>query len=75
MTTGQFATMVLLVTNGATPYYPDVIQIDGSTVTPKYQGGITITAGNASSIDIYTITIVKTASATFTSFVSQTKFA
>jgi hypothetical protein len=75
MTTGQFATMVLLVTNGATPYYPNVIQIDGSTVTPKYQGGLAITAGNASSIDIYTITIVKTASATFTSFVSQTKFA
>jgi hypothetical protein len=75
MTTGQFATMVLLVTNGATPYYPNVIQIDGVTVTPKYQGGVTITAGNASSIDIYTITIVKTASATFTSFVSQTKFA
>jgi hypothetical protein len=75
MATGQFATMVLLVTNGATPYYPNVIQIDGVTVTPKYQGGVTITAGNASSIDIYTITIVKTASATFTSFVSQTKFA
>jgi hypothetical protein len=75
MTTGQFATMVLLVTNGSTPYYPNVIQIDGTTVTPKYQGGVTITAGNASSIDIYTITIVKTASATFTSFVSQTKFA
>lgn len=75
MTTGQFATMVLLVTNGATPYYPNVIQIDGVTVTPKYQGGVTIAAGNASSVDIYTITIVKTASATFTSFVSQTKFA
>jgi hypothetical protein len=75
MTTGQTATMVLMVTNGATPYYPNVIQIDGSTITPKYQGGLTITAGNASSIDIYTIAIVKTGSATFTSFVSQTKFA
>ena len=75
MTTGQTATMVLMVTNGATPYYPNVIKIDGSTITPKYQGGLTITAGNASSIDIYTIAIVKTGSATFTSFVSQTKFA
>jgi hypothetical protein len=75
MTTGQTATMVLMVTNGATPYYPNVIQIDGTTVTPKYQGGFAITAGNANSVDIYTITIVKTASATFTSFVSQTKFA
>jgi hypothetical protein len=75
MAIGQTATMVLMVTNGATPYYPNVIQIDGTTITPKYQGGLAITAGNASSIDIYTITIVKTASATFTSFVSQTKFA
>jgi hypothetical protein len=75
MTVGQSATLVLMVTNGATPYYPNVLQIDGTTITPKYQGGLTITAGNASSIDIYTMTIVKTASNTFTSFVSQTKFA
>ena len=75
MSTGQTATMVLMVTNGATPYYPNVLQIDGSTITPKYQGGLSITAGNASSVDIYTIAIVKTASATFTAFVSQTKFA
>jgi hypothetical protein len=75
MTTGQTATMVLMVTNGATPYYPNVIQIDGSTVTPLVQGGFAITAGNASSVDIYALTIVKTASATFTTFVSQTQFA
>jgi len=75
MTTGQTATMVLMVTNGATPYYPNVIQIDGTTITPLYQGGLTITAGNASSVDIYTITVVKTAANTYISFVSQTKFA
>jgi len=75
MAIGQTATMVLMVTNGATPYYPNVIQIDGTTVTPKYQGGYTIVSGNANSIDMYTIAIVKTASATFISFVSQTKFA
>jgi hypothetical protein len=75
MTTGQTATMVLMVTNGTTPYYPNVIQIDGTTITPKYQGGFVITAGNASSVDIYTITIVKTGSNAFISFVSQTKFA
>jgi len=75
MTTGQTATMVLMVTNGATPYYPNVIQIDGTTITPLYQGGVTITAGNANSVDIYTITVVKTAANTYISFVSQTKFA
>ena len=75
MTTGQTATMVLMVTNGATPYYPNVIQIDGTTITPLYQGGFTITAGNANSVDIYTITVVKTGANTYISFVSQTKFA
>ena len=32
--TGSSVTAVWLNTNGATPYYPNVIQIDGSTVTP-----------------------------------------
>lgn len=72
---GETATMVLMVSNGATPYYPSTIQIDGTTITPKYQGGLAVTAGNASSIDVYTISILKTASATYTAFVSQTKFA
>jgi hypothetical protein len=75
MTTGQTATMVLMVTNGSTAYYPNVIQIDGTTISPLYQGGFTVTAGNANSVDIYTITIVKTAANTYISFVSQTKFA
>jgi len=75
MTTGQTATMVLMVTNGATPYYANVIQIDGTTVTPKTINGIAITSGNANSVDVYTLTIVKTASATFTTFVSQSKYA
>ena len=75
MAIGQTATMVLMVTNGATPYYANVIQIDGTTVTPKTINGIAITSGNANSVDIYTLTIVKTASATFTTFVSQSKYA
>jgi hypothetical protein len=49
--------------------------VDGSAVTPKWQGGTAPTAGNASSIDVYTYVIVKTASATFTVFASVTKFA
>ena len=72
---GETATMVLMVSNGTTPYYPSTIQIDGTTITPKYQGGFAVTAGNASSIDVYTITVLKTASATYTALVSQTKFA
>jgi hypothetical protein len=70
---GDAITVVWLNTNGATAYYPNVIQIDGSTVTPKVPAAIT--AGNASSIDAYSFTIIKTASATFTVLETQTKFA
>jgi hypothetical protein len=75
LATGDAITVAFLVTQGATAYYASAFQIDGSAVTPKYQGGTAFAAGNASSIDAYVYTIVKTASATFTVFASQTKFA
>ena len=75
MATGDVITVVFLVTNGSTAYYNNAVTIDGSSVTPKYQGGTAWSSGNASSIDAYSYTIVKTASATFTVFASQTKFA
>jgi hypothetical protein len=70
---GDAISVVWLNTNGTTAYYPNVIQIDGTTVTPKVPAAIT--AGNASSIDAYVFTIIKTASATFTVLETQTKFA
>ena len=73
MATGDAITLVWLNTNGATPYYPNTINIDGSPVTPKVPAAIS--AGNASSIDAYSFTIIKTASATFTVLETQTKFA
>lgn len=73
---GDAITVVWMNTNGATAYYPNVIQIDGTTVTPKIQGGTAIAAGNASSIDVYVFTIIKTAATpTYTVLESQTKFA
>jgi|Laugresbdmm110sd_1035091.scaffolds.fasta_scaffold36321_2 hypothetical protein len=74
MSTGQSVTVVFLVTQGATAYYNNTVQIDGSSVTPKYQGGTAWAAGNASSIDAYSYTIVKTGSAAFTVFAAQTQF-
>jgi len=73
LATGDAITLVWLNTNGATAYYPNVIQIDGTTVTPKVPAAIA--AGNVSSIDAYSFTIIKTASATFTVLETQTKFA
>jgi hypothetical protein len=73
---GDSITCVFLVTQGATAYYNSAVQIDGSAVTPKWQGGTAPAAGNASSIDAYSYTIIKTAATpTYTVFASQTKFA
>jgi hypothetical protein len=58
---GQSISVVFLNTNGATAYYPNAFQIDGTSVTPKWSGGTAPTAGNASSIDAYTFSIIKTA--------------
>ena len=74
MTTGQSITLAFLVTNGATAYYQTALTVDGSSVTPKWQGGTAPTAGNASSIDAYVLTIIKTGAATFTALESQTQF-
>jgi hypothetical protein len=76
LATGDSITVVFLATNGSTAYYPTAYQIDGVAVTPKWQGGTAPTAGNASSIDAYSLTIIKTASTpTYTIIASQTKFA
>ena len=75
MATGESISATFLVTQGATAYYNSAVQVDGSSVTPKWQGGTAPTSGNASSIDSYTYVIIKTGSATFTVLASQTQFA
>ena len=75
MATGESISVTFLVTNGSTAYYNSAVQVDGSSVTPKWQGGTAPTSGNASSIDSYTYVILKTGSAAFTVLAAQTKFA
>ena len=72
---GQSVTGSILATQGSTAYYFNAYQVDGSTVTPKWSGGSAPSEGNASGIDVYTFTIIKTADATFTVLASQTQFA
>ena len=74
MSTGEAITVVFAVTQGSTAYYNNAITIDGTSVTPKYQNGTAWSAGNASAIDVYTYTIIKTGSATYTVLASQTQF-
>lgn len=76
LATGDSVTIAFAVTNGNPAFYPTAFQIDGSGITPKWQGGAAPTAGSVSSIDLYVFTIVKTAATpTYTVLAAQTKFA
>ena len=76
MAIGDAVTCAYFVTNSTTAYYNTTVQVDGTTtgVTTKWLGGAP-TSGNASAIDAYSYTIVKTANATFTVFASQVRYA
>jgi hypothetical protein len=75
LATGQSVTVAFLVTQGATAYYNNVVQVDGTAVgvTTRWIGGAP-TAGNASGIDSYRYLIIKTGSATYTVLASVTQF-
>jgi hypothetical protein len=74
---GGTISVAFMITNGSTAYKPAAtsVQIDGVTVTPKWNGGTAPVVGNTNSIDVYTFTIVKTASETYTVLGTQSKFA
>jgi hypothetical protein len=73
---GQTATVVFRNTNGATAYYANAFTIDGTSVTPKWQGGTAPSAGSASATDVYSFAITKTAATpTYAVFASVVKFA
>ena len=72
---GDAITIVLMATQGSPAYYNNVIQVDGTTtgVTVKWQSSVP-TGGDINSINAYTYTVIKTASATFTVLASQARF-
>jgi len=75
MSVGQSLTAAFLVQCGSTAYYNSAVQVDGSSVTPVWQGGFAPTFGYASSLNVYTYTIIKTGSGTFKVLASQIQFA
>jgi hypothetical protein len=75
MDTGESITIAHIVSQGGTAYYNSAVQVDGSSVTPEWQGGSAPDAGNASSLDAYTYTIIKTGDAAFTVLAAQTQYA
>lgn len=75
MAVDESITCTVIMSQGVTAYYLNAYQIDGSAVTPKWSGGSAPTSGNASGLDVYTFTIIKTAAATFTVLASQSQYA
>jgi hypothetical protein len=81
-TTGQTLSIVFLVTQGTTAYFPNAFTVDGNlsgangyTFSVKWLGGAAPTGGNASSVDSYNFTLIKTAVKTYTILASQARFA
>jgi hypothetical protein len=76
---GESMTVAILTTQGATPYYNNVVRIDGVGITPKYYGGSVINSGNANSLDSYTYVVIRkdstgNPSADFTILYSQSQY-
>ena len=65
LATGEVMTVALLTTQGSTAYYATGIQIDGVSQTVKWSNGTAPSAGTASSIEVYSFSIVKTGSAAY----------
>lgn len=74
MSTNQTMTIVFSVTNNSSAFRVANLQIDGTTITPKWSGGSAPTA-SANSIDAYAFSIIKTGSAAYTVLGSKTQFA
>jgi hypothetical protein len=75
LSNNESITVSIAMTQGSTAYYLNTYQIDGVAVTPKWQGGTAPSSGNTSGIDVYTFTIIKTASATYTVLASLADYA
>lgn len=73
MSAGESMTFAIAATQGATAYYFSTLQVDGSSVTPKWVGGAP-TEGNPTGIEVYTVTIIKTATSTFTVLAQKSFF-
>jgi hypothetical protein len=74
MSTGQSVTITHIVTQGATAYYNAAVTVDGTSVTPKWLGGAAPSSGDTNSINVYSYTLVKTGSGSFTVFASKSLF-
>ena len=75
ISTGKVTTMTIFSANNNTSYYMSAFQIDGSTQTVKWAGGSAPSAAAGSGVDVYSMTIMKTAAGTYSVFGNLTNFA
>ena len=68
MSNNESMTCSFIHPNGNTPYYANVIQVDGNVVTPKWNN---IPGGSSLSDNFYTFNIIKTAPAVFSVYVTN----
>ena len=73
--TGKVTTMTIYSTNNNASNYMSAFQIDGSTQTVKWAGGSAPSAATGSGVDVYSLTIMKTAANTYDVFGNVTNFA
>lgn len=76
LSTGNTASMAILVTNNNLPRYVQTVQVDGTTsgVTTKWLGGSAPSSGNSSNIDVYSFSVIKTGASAYTVLASQSQF-
>tara|TARA_B100000579_G_scaffold341737_1_gene293646 strand:+ start:605 stop:2032 length:1428 start_codon:yes stop_codon:yes gene_type:complete len=75
MNIGETTTMTMYSANNNTARHMTAFKIDGTTITVKWAGGSAPSASTGSGTDVYSMTIMKTANATFTVFGNFTNFA
>jgi len=71
-------TVIHIVTNGTPAYYQSALQIDGTSQAAsaiKWLGGVAPTSGGASSIDIYSLTILKNNAGSYVTVASVARYA
>ena len=74
MANGDVASQTIMLTQGTTAYFVNNVQIDGVPRVVKWQNNTIPTVGNANSVDLYSLTVVKTDSNVYTIFGGQTQF-
>ena len=75
MNVGQTTVLTVYSVSSNASYYLTDFQIDGSSITEKWNGAAAPSAGTGSGTDVYTFNIMKTASATFSVYANFSNFA